>query len=203
MLDKTIEFKSVILMNKNDSYPVIYNLPEGFSYSFYNDGDELSWAEIEYSVLELEKIEDGINHVRNTYMKDMNELKRRMIFIVNDKGEKIATATAWYGSLDGKKIGVVHAVGVKPEYQGKGLGLAIISKMMEVFYTLDKDIPVWMDTQTWSYKAIGCYLKCGFKPLHYKTYNEVNNQYDEAIKILKDHIKDEVLEKFINLTIEE
>lgn len=56
---------------------------------------------------------------------------------------------------------------------------------------------VWLDTQTSSYKAIGIYLDLGFVLLKTGTYNEVLNEYEDAVQVLKGKMRDDKYEKFV------
>lgn len=61
MLDKSIEFHSIIMKNKNNSIAMVPALPDGFSMRFYKDGDEKHWAKIQTAVLEFETyVEDTV-----------------------------------------------------------------------------------------------------------------------------------------------
>lgn len=57
--------------------------------------------------------------------------------------------------------------------------------MMDCFGKLMPGCDVWLDTQTWSYKAIGIYRSLGFEIMKTETFNEVKNEFDLAMKVLK------------------
>lgn len=71
--------------------------------------------------------------------------------------------------------------------------------MLEAFYELDKDKEIWLDTQTWSYKAIGLYLSLGFVPLKTETFNDTKNEFYESLPILREHMTKDLYEKFVEL----
>ena len=56
MLDKSIEFKNIIMKIEPNKIKNIANpiLPDGFSFRFFETGDEAHWARIEASVLEFD-----------------------------------------------------------------------------------------------------------------------------------------------------
>ena len=61
MLDKSIPYVDVIMHRKKET-PIPYvELPDGFIFSHFRDGDEKTWAEIEASVLEFPNISDEKN----------------------------------------------------------------------------------------------------------------------------------------------
>ena len=71
-----------------------------------------------------------------------------------------------------------------------------LEDMMNIFYRIMPGCAVWLDTQTWSYKAIGIYLDLGFVPMKTATYNEVPNEYPEAERVLKDRMRRDVFQRF-------
>ncbi len=184
------------MRNKNDKMPKMPAIPEGFSVRFYETGDEKYWAEIQTSVLEFSTNDDALNCF-NHYLEHIDELKRQQIYIVDDKtGKPIATSTAWFSECNGKRIGVVHGLSCLAEYQSLGLGRIAASYMMKCFYDIAPGTEVWLDSQTWSYKAIGIYMDLGFVPMKSATYSNVPNEYDAAVKVMKEKMRADVYKKF-------
>lgn len=56
---------------------------------------------------------------------------------------------------------------------------------------------VWLDTQTWSYKALGLYLNLGFIPMKNAVYNGVPNEFDAAVAVLKGKMREDKYRIFI------
>ena len=89
-----------------------------------------------------------------------------MVFIENEAGEKIATATAFYDvrGIDQSPDAWLHWVAVKRAWQGKGLSKPLITHVLQVMkglgYTHAK-IP----TQTTTWLACKVYLDLGFRPI--------------------------------------
>ena len=52
---------------------------------------------------------------------------------------------------------------VLPEYEGRGLGRALGVQVIKAFQTLEPNEPVFLGTQTWSWRAVCLYLRCGFQ----------------------------------------
>ena len=141
-------------------------LPEGYHYAFYRDGDRDAWIGIEQSARELESYAQGLEVWKNYYGARTKELPARMVFVENERGEKIATATAYYDvrGIDRSGDGWLHWVAVRREWQGKGLSKPLISHVIQVMkqlgYTHAK-IP----TQTTTWVACKVYLDLGFRPI--------------------------------------
>lgn len=190
MLDKSIPYYNVLMKRKKGTPLVQYNLPENFSFVFYTSGDEKAWAEIETSVGEFDRESDALYYFRNSYMTYMEELKRRCIFIENNEGKKVATLTVWWSYTGRRRDPWIHWVAVRPEFQGLGLGKAIVSKGTQHLMEIDGDKNVYLHTQTWSYKAIGIYIKAGFEITREKGLaGYENNEYDKAMDLLKKYLK--------------
>ncbi len=197
MLDKTIEFHSIIMKNPNDRLRETVAVPEGFSVRLYQKGDEKSWAQIQTDVLEFNSADDALACF-NHYLEHEDELKKRQLYVIEEKsGKPVATATAWYSDLNGKPIGVVHALSCLQDYQSLGLGKVAASYMMKCFYQVMPGKEVWLDTQTWSYKALGLYLDLGFIPMKKAVYNDVPNEFDAALSVLKGKMREDKYQLFI------
>ncbi len=200
MLDKTIPYHSIIMKRPYGTVSKEVVLPEGFSVRTYQPGDENAWAEIETSVFEFDDVQAALK-CHSHYLSQPEELCKRQWFVIAPDGIPAATATAWWSQTANGRVPVVHALACRPEYQGKGLGKAVAIKMLETFYVLEKDREVWLDTQTWSYQAVGLYLDLGFIPLKEAAYNSVINEYAQALPVLEMKMTSEQYKRFIQAAI--
>lgn len=196
--DSRIKYYELLLEKDLDTIKD-FALPPGCHFEFYKSADKAAWIEIEKSAKEFSSFEEGFNAWARYYAGKENELKNRMVFVVNQTGEKVATATAFYdvNGKDKSGSGWLHWVAVKREYQGRGLSKPLISYTLNVMkalgYTHAK-IP----TQTNTWLAVKIYLDFGFKPI---AENAVNSYYGWCIiKTLTDHTS---LNDFEYLTQEE
>ncbi|MGI6707404.1 MAG: GNAT family N-acetyltransferase [Clostridia bacterium] len=164
MLDKSVKHYRVIMIREDLRDIEEYPLQKGYRFSLFQAGDEKSWADIEASVGEFESLERAYDHFMKEFEDKMDELKERCFFVEIETGEKVATAMAWYGYLDGKLLPRIHWVAVKEEHQGRGLCKALISRVLSRFVELGYTGTAYLTTQTWSYKAIHIYQKFGFIP---------------------------------------
>lgn len=164
MLDKSLDYYRVI-MKRTAGAPLPHaELPEGFSFVLYRDGDVQAWGEIETSVLEFDRAEDAVRHFNTHYVPYDSEVRRRTLFIQRaDDGRKVATFTAWWDYTGNRRYPFMHWVAVKPAYQGLGLGKAIIAKGVWLMVELEGDCVMYIPTQTWSHKAIKLYRWAGFE----------------------------------------
>lgn len=184
MLDKSIPYYNIIMRRKSGTSVPEVILPEGFSFVNFTAGDEDQWAEIEASVLEFDTVEEAKDYFKAEYLPYFKEIQRRLLFIQTEKGEKVATFTIWWNYIGELRIPSVHWVAVKPEYQGLGLGKAIVFKGIEKALSIEGDRDIYLHTQTWSYRAIGIYMKAGFEIQKTGAFDGVGNDYEKAMPIL-------------------
>ena len=187
MLNKTIPYHSIILQRKAGMPIPAPTLPKGYSFVSFISGDEKAWADIETSVGEFEKTVDALVCFQENYLPYLAEVERRTIFIQNENGEKIATLPNWWGYTGGRRDPWLHWVAVKPGYQGLGLGKAIVFEGMHRMLRIEGDRDIFLPTQTWSYKAIGIYLKVGFDFINQdkQFMGGFANEYKDAMSVLK------------------
>jgi len=186
MLDKSVPYAG-FFMHRQAKTPLTFApLPNGYRFVLYYEGDEMDWASIETSVLEFDREFDAIMHFHEKFIRYSEELSQRCLFIENSKGEKVATATAWWSDVEGLRRPWLHWVAVTPLYQGKGLGKALVSRVTELMEDLDGDVDFYLHTQTWSYKAVSIYKANGYEPTAEKAlYTNRKNNFRRAMRILR------------------
>ncbi len=161
-------------------------LPAGYHYETYQDGDRDAWIEIEKSAKEFDTREQGLDAWERYYAEHTDELPGRMVFVVNEAGEKVATATAFYDirGIDQSADGWLHWVAVRREDQGKGLSKPLISHVIQIMKALGQThckIP----TQTTTWVAVKVYLDLGFRPIEKNLVNSRDGW--RIVKRLTDH----------------
>ncbi|MGN0553436.1 MAG: GNAT family N-acetyltransferase [Oscillospiraceae bacterium] len=170
--DNRIKYYELLLKRDDlDALPE-YKLPEGYRFTFYKSGDRDDWIEIEKSAKEFETYEQGLESWNRFYEGKDDELTSRMVFIENENGEKVATASAYYDIYGRDKSGAgwLHWVAVKRDYQGKGLSKPLIGFVLNVMKSLGythAKIP----TQTTTWLACKIYLDFGFVPIPQNAIN--------------------------------
>lgn len=154
------------LMFKGDiSDKQVIDLPQGYRFVNYKDGDKKAWIDIELSAGEILDINQGEDCWQRYYGSCEDELPGRMIFIENPNGEKVATATAFY-DIHGNAApgeGQLHWVAVKKEAQGKGLSKPLITYTLGVMRNLGYN-SAKIHTQTNTWLACKIYHNLGFQP---------------------------------------
>ena len=159
--DSRIRFVD-LLMEKNDLTDVQeLPLPSGYRFVFYQPGDRDAWIAIEQSAKELHSFEQGVEVWQRYYGQSEPLLPGRMLFIENERGEKVATATAY--PCDEEGLGQVHWVAVRREDQGRGLARPLIARVLCLMRALG-DRRACLHTQTVTWVAVRLYLEFGFRP---------------------------------------
>ena len=186
LLDKTIPYIPVVMRRDSGHSLPVCPLPEGFQYQKYQPGFEKDWARIEASVDEFECEMDALIHFQKSFMPYSTELPRRCFFVATAEGKRIGTATAWWDYVGQRRYPLIHWVAVKPDFQGKGLGKALIAEVLRLMTTIDGDGIFYLRTSTYSHKAIQLYERVGFYLVKEKeVFGRPNAQYEEAVALLQ------------------
>ena len=183
--DPRIRYYELMLRGEITDMPEI-PLPAGYHYEMYRPGDRDAWIEIEKSAKEFDTREQGLDAWKRYYAEHTDELPGRMVFVVNEAGEKVATATAFYDvrGIDQSADGWLHWVAVRREDQGKGLSKPLISHVIQIMKALGQThckIP----TQTTTWVAVKVYLDLGFRPIEKNLVNSRDGW--RIVKRLTDH----------------
>jgi len=190
MLDKSIPYYHVFMKRESGTPLFEFALPDHFKFVLFQSGDEKEWAEIETSVGEFDRAIDALVYFQKEFLPYYKELERRCLFIENSDGVKVATLTIWWCYTGVRRDPWIHWVAVRPEYQGLGLGKAIVSEGMKRLIEIEGDRNVYLHTQTWSYKAIGIYKMAGFHITKEKGLAGFeNNEFEKANELLKKYMR--------------
>ena len=184
-IEKTLEYHELLMALDDTNKYGSYELPEGFSYEFYSEGDIIDWVNIHISSGEFMKESYGIKVFHDFYDSFINELYKRCFFVVNDKGEKIGTATI--SKLEKSEYGyeaVVDWFAIKKEYQGYHLSKPMINRFIKLANDLNYD-KILLHTQTHTWLAAKLYLDLGFEPL--KVNEDIKGW--EILKTITNHHK--------------
>lgn len=160
--EPTIKYYDLTMVLDNFDKVQQYPLPSEFCFEYFS-GNIDDWLNIHISTGEFASKTDAINTFNIFYTKLLDKLDKRLIFIKNINGEKIATATLSPNDEDAS-IGVIDWFAVSKSAQGKKLSKPLLSKIVDMAknFELNKII---LHTQTNSWLAAKVYLDFGFEPL--------------------------------------
>lgn len=139
-----------------------YPLPKGYSFRWYQPGDETLWVEIYEKAEEYIKIDEAL--FWKEFGEDKPGLQQRMCFILDKNQQGIGTAATWFNSdYNGGDSGRVHWVAIIPAAQGKGLSKPLMTAVMQRMKKLGH-LRAYLVTSSARIPAINLYLKFGFVP---------------------------------------
>ena len=189
MLDKSIPYLNIVMQRKSETPIPQYELPEGYSFVPFSSGDEVEWAEIETSVGEFDSVQEALSYFRENYLSFPGEVERRTIFVQTVEGKKVGTATSWWNYTGIRRDLALEWIAVKPEYQGLGLGKAVVFEGLRRMVLIEGDRDIFLHTQTWSYGAVAIYLQAGFEFMKKGSFSRYDNDYEKAIPYLEEKLK--------------
>lgn len=166
MLDKSLPYVGFIMKMRKEKLRTLQvpELPDGYTYKFYEDGNEKDWARLEAMVNEFADEESALKYFNNEYCNPYrSELYKRCVFVCNPDGVPVATATAWFMSSSLGMKSWLQWISSDVNFQGKGLGRAVIAKALSAYKDLPDTSDIYLHTQTWSHKAAYLYWKLGFE----------------------------------------
>lgn len=184
---------NIFMMCEKLNSSALSKLPEGFYIRNCTPGELKLWKEFPFDTTEdKNKYYDYMtNYFNEVYGSNIAEFYNRCLFVCESKNNKpVATCFIWKAY---NKINTIHWLKVLKEYEGKGLGRALLSHIMTSLN--DDDYPVFLHTQPGSFRAIGLYSAFGFKIITNKIIGYRKNEYKESLPILKQHMTKEAFEK--------
>lgn len=161
--DSRIRFFDLLMERKDLENVAVYELPPGYRFAFYQPGDRDAWIAIEQSARELHSYDQGVAVWQQYYGHVEDSLLHRMLFIEDEMGEKVATATAFWDESLAPELGQVHWVAVKRTHQGRGLARPLISRALQLMKE-HGHTRAMLHTQTTTWVACRLYLDFGFRP---------------------------------------
>ncbi len=158
-INKTLRYYDLYMYHSLENIQN-YDLPEGYKFVYFKDGDELEWVKININAGVFLTIEDGLNAFNRSFGANYHLMKERCLFIENEACEKIATSTAYF--VD-ENVGKVHWVAISKSEQGKKLAKPLLCKVLSLLKELNHKNTI-LHTQTYNWLAIKVYLDLGFVP---------------------------------------
>ena len=201
--DRSLPRESIVMVIHPEEISALPKpvLPDGYHFRLYQPGDVQHWARITTIVEEYDSQEQAAASFTRQFLPQEDELCRRCVFVIAPDGTPVATSMAWMFEENGTPYGRVHWICNDPAHQGKGIGRAIVLWALNRLRELEPGRDAYLDTQTWSHKAVGLYLRLGFHPVR-KTHPVLQrvNDYDDALPVLRGVLPESVMQMFIDRT---
>ena len=155
-----LEDSLVTMVDEKLARAPTFKLSPGLSVHWYEPGDENMW-------IAIHEVADKYNKVTRRLFFDQfpangPSLHDRQCFLMDDRGQAIATGTAWAearGRFAG--YGRVHWIAVLPAYQGRGVGKMLMSLVCRRLLSLGHT-RAFLTTDLRRPSAIRLYEKFGF-----------------------------------------
>ncbi len=140
-----------------------YSLPPGYTFRWYQPGDESRWVAIQAAADRYNKITPEL--FVGQFRAANARLEERQCYLLDPAGDAIGTATAWMDDLAGDPAaGRIHWVAIHPAAQGKGLAKPLMTAVCWRLQMLGHRT-AYLTTSMARPVAIGLYLKFGFVPV--------------------------------------
>lgn len=162
MLDTSLPRISV-LMTKSDSQYPRFDLPPGYSLSYYRPGREKQWTQLLCAVGEAASTEEALAVFECDFAPHAALLPTHCVFVDDAQGQPAATASLLPGHHFGRAHPRFHYVATHPAHQGKGLAKALITALLNI-HAADGGGFIYLVSSTWSHRALGIYARFGFVP---------------------------------------
>jgi len=149
-------------------------LPAEYSFRLCRRDELEVWKRV---VVEEQYVHYVTEFYEKVYAKHEDEFFRRCLFACDANDKPVASTFIW------RSYGLINTVGwfrVLPEYEGKGLGRAILS---EIF--TDAEYPIYLHTQPTSARAIKLYSDFGFKLITTPVVDHRKNNLTESLLFLQ------------------
>jgi len=110
----------------------------------------------------------------------------KCLFVRNAEGVPVATGFLWKAY---DRINTLHWLKVKKKWEDRGIGRALISRLLSELGSTD--FPIYLHTQASSYRAIKLYTDFGFELITDPFVGDRKNGLEEGQRLLKQSMRPE------------
>ena len=120
------------------------------------------------------------NYYNDVYAKNEELFYKKSLFACNEDDTPVGRGFVWKAY---DKINTIHWYKVLGEYEGRGIGRAILTEIMKDLSS--DDYPVYLHTHPSSFRAIKLYSDFGFCFVSNPVIGFRNNDLEECLPILR------------------
>lgn len=177
-----LEDSNLFMMCKSINKNALSDIPNGYHIRNCKRDELKLWFEFPFDNEEDKK---NYRSFMEQYFKDVygsNEglFFEKCLFICDENDTPVGTCFAWKAY---NLITTIHWFKVKKEYEGQGIGRALISYVINSID--EKDFPIFLHTQAGSFRAIKLYTDLGFVLLTDEKIGYRENHLNIALPYLK------------------
>ena len=172
---------NLFMMCKKLNKKALCDMPSGFHVRTCQKNELDIWKAMPFDQPELAKqnYDYMTKYYNSVYAKNEDLFFQKCLFVCNKENEPIGTCFAWKAY---DKITTIHWFKVLKNYEGKGIGRALLSIVMK---SLNNDeFPVFLHTHLGCYRATKLYSDFGFYLLSDPIIGR-KNDLKESLPILK------------------
>ena len=197
MKEHEIPDKDLFMMCRQLNRDALSSLPDGYHTRFCRPDELDLWKAIHFdSPHDVEEYRDFMTAYFDTvYAPKGDQFFKTCLFVCQEDDDPIGTGFIWRAY---DRITTVHWIKVLKAYEGKGIGRALLSILMQP--VAEADYPVYLHTQPGSFRAIKLYSDFGFSLLSNPMIGHRENHLTECLPMLEAFMP---LEAFRGLRIEE
>ena len=183
MKEEEIPDKNIFMMCEALNLNALSELPAGFAVRNCRREELGIWKAMPFDNLEQAKEYDAYmtGFFETTYGDKEDEFFAKTLFVCDAQDKPVATCLLWKAY---DEFNTIHWFKVSKEYEGRGIGRALLSIIMR---NLERsDYPVYLHTQPGSFRAIKLYSDFGFSLLSGEKFGVRKNDLDESLPILEE-----------------
>jgi GNAT superfamily N-acetyltransferase len=181
-LNLNIPDLNLFMMCETLNKTALREMPTGFHVRNCRKSELETWKAIHFDdVITAKKYHEFMTNYFDEVYSDKADLFFKKCLFVCDKDDlPIGTCFIWEAY---NKINTLHWFKVIKHYEGKGIGRALLSIVMQDLN--DEEYPVYLHTQPSSFCAIKLYSDIGFSLLTDPIIGNRNNDLEESLPILE------------------
>ena len=185
MTEEEIPDLNIFMMCLQADHGAFSELPEGYTVRSCRPDELHVWKAFPFDNPQQVKEYDAFmtNYFHDTYSHNTEEFFQNTLFVCDQNDQPVATCATWkaYG-----KFNTIHWFKTLKTHEGKGIGRALFSIIMQQFKL--EDYPVFLHTQPGSFRAVKLYADFGFRLLSGEKFGTRINHTHEYLPILKEFI---------------
>lgn len=192
MKEEEIPDKNVFMMCKTLNRDALSELPVGYFLRNCRPDELDIWKAMPFDSSELAKEHKGFmtDFFKTAYSGKEDLFFAKTFFVCDQQDKPVATCFIWKAY---NEFNTVQWFKVLKEYEGQGIGRALLSVLMRDLKT--EDYPVYLHTQPSSFRAIKLYSDFGFVLLSGNKFGSRKNDLDEYLPILEEFMPNEYFRK--------
>jgi GNAT superfamily N-acetyltransferase len=183
--------ESVHMVREDMANFPIYELPAGYRFRMYRDGDDATWTNLHRAAEPFFTVTPEL--FTREYAEHVDVLPDRMFFVETESGEAVASISAWWDRdrYNPAERGRIHWVVVHPDHQRRGITKPMMTRAMQRLAASHPS--AMLGTSTGRIWALKVYLDFGFYPD--PTELETKPEVVEAWRVVQERLNHPLLAK--------